>query len=65
MNFLKSRLTALSFSAITASPPARAISKCKFGSQFKEVTETANYEKGTTYFWHNAMKKPGIFGRAL
>ncbi|WP_108818366.1 hypothetical protein [Pseudovibrio sp. Alg231-02] len=58
MNFLKSRLTALSFSAVMIFLPAQAFAQTDFTSQFNEVIETADYETGIASFVSNTKQNP-------
>ena len=59
MNFLKSRLTALSFSAVMIFLPTQAFAQTDFTSQFNEIIETADYETGIASFVSNTKQNPG------
>lgn len=58
MNFLKSRLTALSLSAATALLPTQALSQTDYTSDFNAIIETADYQTGIVTFSKNTAQNP-------
>ncbi|QUS54475.1 hypothetical protein [Pseudovibrio brasiliensis] len=58
MNFLKSRLTALSLSAATALLPTQALSKTDYTIDFNEIIEAADYQTGIATFSKNTAQNP-------